>query len=756
MSDTPPRETSFSDLAADAKNLWFVDVSNLWHTLPGDRQVKNIRKILVHHHAGFPHDFTVKHASKRAASGEKAPAKYVDLSTDQGAEGYYKRGYGYHFDVPFVAEDSPDGSKSIIYVVNTADKDASHTGAGQNETGVGISLVGTMRASEEFPMRRDGFPESKVPAEYNAAPGLPSENQRRLLPVLVRFLQEKYGIADCHVQAHFQHGKTTCPGYDTEQWVIDHQDKPRREGKGFCYPVALTAGGTSPPFLQKPDQELARSQDYLRNTVKGRSGYYPFGRRHFWHNGVHLFPAGGTGSPVYAVRDGWVSAARFEKKVVVDGFDYGSAAFVVVHHEDPGVWKQGIAHDSINMKHFVNGSWQPVSVTVPVHPTYFSLSMHLKPLSDDIPWVKRLKEKDVAAYDKAQTDRSKTVTFDDVALPVKTGEIIGYVGTHDPFAALPKSQLKVAAPDVFDAKNQAVLHFEMFSGYNLVERLDPDAKAAKAWTIVDADANALAEVAADKLGNVTGLSAFAKALADHTETMETKDPTYQDPSLWSTFLDEPLLNALSCVIVNHVSEWSADWKAVLNSWYREWGLAKGKEKDDKKRIEKTVDHHLNVIQAFQTGWKMPSFAWRQPAIATYPFFYHPIRLLNWLNGMTRTPDVAGLRYNTMTGITAFDLSPRTLKVAKAAEEGDTTLYIGPHTGTPAISDDAQFTGTHITFRPDAQVYVITAAQKTKGGYTLTIDPPLKKRVTPKTDMRFGGYGWHWAATFAWDTQVIGA
>src|ERR1044071_4501700 len=128
-----------------------------------------------------------------------------------------------------------------------------------------------MRSTEEFPYKRSFGAKNPTPAEYDANPGLPSENQRRILPVLVRFLQERFKIANCHVQAHFLHGKPTCPGYDTERWVLEHEDTARRQGEAFCYPVQLQSGATKPPFLKAPDQELARCKEYFQNTAKGRS-----------------------------------------------------------------------------------------------------------------------------------------------------------------------------------------------------------------------------------------------------------------------------------------------------------------------------------------------------------------------------------------------------------------------------------------------------------------------------------------------------
>jgi hypothetical protein len=753
-----PLDTNFSDLPSDHKNLWFVDISNVWKQQAAQREVKPIRKILVHHHAGDPRDMTKKSPTVKtnplgtATVGEGMPLGYIDIAN---WDEYATRPLGYHYDIPYIRETSPDGTKLVVYLCSHPDRNTWHTGAGQNETGIGVSLIGFTRGLAD----PYGGKFNPAPAEFKNSQGLPSQHQRTVLPVLIRFLQETYNIADCHVQAHFQHAKETCPGYDTERWVMDHEDRSRRRGRGFCYPVQLKSGAAGTPFLEEPDQERARFKEYLHNTRRGRSGFFPFGRRHFWHNGAHLFTS--PGCPVHAVRDGWIVAARFDKQVNVDGSDYGSANFVVIHHEDPGLYDPRDKRPPDQS--LVNNAWMRVIT----HPTYFSQYMHLRPLDDKLAWVHALSEKDAKLYEQIQKNKSLTACFDRkvdntgvknptsvgdvVAIPVKTGEIIGYVGTHDPFAALPKKDLTVAARDIFDAKNQSVLHFEMFSGYNLIERFDPDTQLYKKWTAKDADANALAEIAANKLDQIEGLKDQVPNLRQKLDDMEQKDPQYSDPSLWSTVLDDTLFNALTCVIVNHVSEWNADWKTVLNGWYREWGLTKKQDvAADDTRIKKSVEHHLKVVQAFQSSWTMPRFSWRLPAIEQRPFFYHPIRLLNWLNGMKRTLDVS-LPYNTLSDVTPFDVAPRNLYGQAPAKVGATTVLIPKYTGNPAIADPQQLVGARVFFPPEKSSHrvVRVQAQTQSNNLELQIDPPLNEELKKGARIRVGGYGWHWESQFAW-------
>jgi murein DD-endopeptidase MepM/ murein hydrolase activator NlpD len=741
-----PRETDFKDLPAGQLNLYFIDVSNVWKTKAAARDIKNVRKILLHHHDGPPYDMSVKTKGVKTATGEDMPFSYLDISK---RSEYQNKAYGYQYDVPFV-EEKVNG-KLVVYIVNSAETDAPHTSNGQNEIGVGISLVGSMRSAEEHTELLK-FPNS--PAEYTSAPGLPSANQRRIVPVLVRYVQEKFGVLDSHVQAHFQHGKPTCPGYDTERWVLDHEETARKAGKAVCYPVALDGGGV--PFLKKPAEELARAAKYVRNTREGKSGFYPFGRRGFWHNGAHLFAK--AGSPVYAVRDGWVIAARFEKSVKVDGIDYGSAAFVLVQHEDAGIPDPtGKLEDIVPVWRWDDDAkkWVKGTMSVAVMPTYYSLCMHLAPLDEGLSWVKMLKERDPDAWTAIGKDKTKTASFWDVALPVKAGDVIGYVGTHDPFAGMDK-KAKVADADVFDDKHHAVLHFEMFSAGNLVKRLE-DAAVGKKWTVDDADENALAEVVAKKLEGVEAMKgAAADLLSSRLDEMDTKDPRNEDPSQMAGAMQDDLLEPLSCLIGNHVNEWTADWKSVLEGWYREWGLAKGKaQKEDSKRIQKTVAHQLEVIGGFKWGRGLTDIRNRRLSIDdAHPHYYHPIRFLNWINGLERTPDLV-MPYNTTDGVSAFDVAPRNIAVVSRADEGSAAVLISSNTGNPKITDHQKLVGTRVTVRGKREYHTVTAVTETKDGLEVTVSPPFGAEVKKGTVLRFGGNGWRWVANFKWETNLVG-
>lgn len=753
MAGSPhPRETNLTGLGAGQLNLYFIDVTNVWKSPPPARDVKGIRKVLIHHHAGFPHDLTVKHATQKALSGEAMPNKYVDIAS---GPDFQTKAYGYHYDVPFVEELSPDGKKLVVYVTNLPGQNSPHTGAGQNEAGIGVSLIGTMRAAEENPDGLNFGAKLTPPAEYTAAEGLPSKNQRRILPVLVRYLQEQYGIDDSYVQAHFQHSKPTCPGYDTERWVLEHEETRRHNGTSFCYPIALS--GSAVPFLGTPAKESTRAAAYIRNTRAGKSGFYPFGRRGFWHNGAHLFPPT-AGAPVYCVHAGWVLAARYEKSIEVDGVKYGSGAFVLVQHEDPGIWDQsGSIFDNTPIFRWNSATqqWVPGTVQIPLHPTYYSLYMHLGPLSESVGWVATLKRKDPAAFAAMMKDKAKVVHFKDVSIPVAPGEVLGSVGSFDPFAAMDK-KAAVQDADVYSAAHTAVLHFEMFSVTNLVSRLE-SAGVAKAWTITDANDNALAEAVAAKLKGASGLKDAAKLLDDRLSDMDTADPRNEDPSRMAGAMSDDLLEPLSRIIGAHANEWRADWKSVLSGWYREWGLAKNKIKDDDKRIKGTVEHHLKVIKELQ--WDRALTDYRNRPLAgeteTYPCYYHPIRFLNWLNGLERTPDVPNLPYNTFAGVTPFDVAPRNLNTVAAAGKGDRSVTIAVNTGNPVINGVQKLVGTRLAFPPSRTIYTIQTVTEEKSKLTLTLNPPLEQDIKKGAKIRVGGNGWRWTATLPWETNLVG-
>ncbi len=685
-----------------------------------------IRKILIHHHAGSAKS-TADKLDNGVPKSCKATADFFvneDSPAKAGIQGRGWPGYAYHYDIGY-GEDRAAG-KDLVYQTQHPNRISYHTGAGQNEMGISISHMGSMR--------HIGAPRG---ASYSPDEGRPHESQKRALPALTDYLQEKYGISDLHVQGHFQHRKPACPGWDIEFWIMQREERPRREGRAFCWPIAPGKKDEA-TFLTTSGQDAVVARDLMRSNLRGGSGFFPFGRRFLWHDGVHLFPVSGAGANVYAVRDGWVVGARLNKNVVLDGRDYGSASFVLVLHEDPGLY------DPLDSRtHGSRRRPEPIR--------YYSLYMHLAPLDESIAWVARLKERDRERYDEMTAAPHVGFNVAGVSIPVKAGEVIGKVGVYNPFAAR-SPNLKVADDRVFDASSKPALHFEMFFRDHLVKRFDPDRELHKTITIRDSDRDAIADNIVQKLSKLSG---FGDEMVDHlksaVEAANEIDPGYEDPSAWTVNLSSKLNDALSRLIVEHRSEWGVSWKSVINANYRRWGLDKNER-----------DHYQRVVREFQWWNEVVKSQGIHRAKLTglsanaRPFYAHPVRFLCWLNGLRRVLDreptggIDEAGYPISTNIDA-DLWIRTSIVAKASA-GETTIRINGSVGEDRLK------GGSLRIQGHTQVYVIRSFEVCKKGskrasFDLVIAPSLREDVKAGTAIKLGNYGWHYEQTFAWNTDL---
>lgn len=104
---------------------------------------------------------------------------------------------------------------------------------------------------------------------------------------------------------------------------------------------------------------------YQHTEVEAGRGFFPIGHNAVWHGGVHLYAA--KGSPVHAMFDGTVVAARLSGDAAAAIGDFGSLNFVVVEHE-----VRGSVLNQLGL-----GSNRPATEAC----KFYSLYMHLAPLA---------------------------------------------------------------------------------------------------------------------------------------------------------------------------------------------------------------------------------------------------------------------------------------------------------------------------------------------------------------------------------------
>lgn len=695
-----------------------------------------IRKILVHYHAGGPHG-----TSNMPTTGANAGIPQSCINTANFAiahddpntkdrEGADALGYAYHYDIGYA--EHTDAGTDYCFRTQLETNNSWHTGHGQNEMGIAISHMGAMR---ELSNPKGQF---KTPDD-----GRPSAFQRRVFPIVLKHLQDKHGISNLHVEGHFQHEKPACPGWDIEYWVMQHEDKVRKSGKGFCWPINPDGGNSSAFLSNEAASNIPSAKKLVANNLNGGSGYFPITRRHTWHDGAHLF--GTQGQHVHAIHDGWIVGARVNRSPVKDdsGNDFGSANFVLILHEDPGLV------DLLDSRTHVAENMVPVPIR------YFSLYMHLKPLDFVFDWLSKLTDRDMARFRDATVLDAPALNLSGVALPVKAGDVIGVIDKHNPFAARPATAV-AAKSDVYDASKHSVLHFEIFSSSNLVERFDPDTELSKKWTIEDPNANVFADEFAARLEKLTGipaadLTAYKTAAAD----ADKADPQQQDASVWAQHMTPALNNTFSKLIAKHTSEWQADFDKVLDKRAKDWGLDDAAKKSTKK-IVAAFKWWDDVYKTTGSYDKKQTFL----PDAALSHHYHPIRMLCWLAGLRRTLDhlptggEGADGYPVSTNIYA-DLPDyqRIKPIHAAAASGATQVLI--HAGH--IED--RLKGSSIRFANHLKVYEIDsyAKEMNKGthvAWKLTLKQALDKAVPATTRYKLGNYGWHFENDFAWTTDLV--
>jgi N-acetylmuramoyl-L-alanine amidase len=658
-----PYNIRIMDVSDHVHDHWFVHLN---HRFPRNRRPSkphrpwSIRNIVVHQFAGGTGE-VVGDARHMGAHGfyhrlqqlVENKSSHTVIARGGGTE-YGHSTFGYHFAIPYFADEI--GGRVLVYKMQDLSVASPHTG-GHNSMSIGVSLMGHPR-TYTHPNGRYHTLQTGDTRE-----GLSSELQHKALRGVVRYLQDFYRIPDSQVHGHFTHSanKRECPGYDAERYVLDLEDRlahahsldaaraaivvaqPR-----YCYPVALD--GNAVPGLRRVWERDANGQDsdnnanltaetataveYMTNARSRPGGAFPYGRRPIWHNGCHLHPDS-AGEDVYAVRDGWVIATNLKKEISYqqpDGTtaEFGSASWILMQHCDPPVWD-------------ARTIWRPrVGERRPYPLNYYSLYMHVKPLenaaaADNFEWLKELERRDSALH-QLVTTTDATHAFGSLAIPVRTGDVIAAVGEHASFAIAPDGS-------AVERDRQPLLHFEMFSKDNLLEKFGFNAGVARNWTVNDGTRNPLVEPRhLDPRGNYGDVDLFARLNTRRTE-LEGFDPHEERADLAPQTEHAEFQDAMSKIVARHISEWAAEWSQIPRAVWG--GNRAGSWHNARDQWDLFNEHYVDEMQWLHSAWATRAtrrqlqlstqwIASMRPWPPEHQFYYfHPIRMINWLNGLSR-------------------------------------------------------------------------------------------------------------------------
>ncbi len=294
----------------------------------------------------------------------------------------------------------------------------------------------------------------------------------------------------------------------------------------------------------------------------------------------------------------------------------------------------------------------------------------------------------------------------------------------------------------------------MFFRDNLIKRFDPDDKLHQNITISDADRDSIANDIVRKLERSRGFRDESLTLLETAITdADAADPGFQDASAWSTALGDDLNNALGQMIVQHRSEWNANWNTVINANYRTWGLSIA-ERDHFKEVISQFQWWSEVVMT-EGGYKS-KVTGLTPGVR--PFYAHPIRLLCWLHGLRREMDheisgghdAAGFPLSTNIAADLWKLTP----VKAAASKGDTSIQLR------SSVDENKFDGGSFRIKKHPKVYEISSFTANRSGtkvtsYDITFSPALEDDIRKGSQIKLGNYGWHFEQSFDWDTDLAG-
>jgi hypothetical protein len=185
----------------------------------------------------------------------------------------------------------------------------------------------------------------------------------------------------------------------------------------------------------------------------------------------------------------------------------------------------------------------------------------------------------------------------------------------------------------------------MFSKDNLLEKFGFNAGVARNWTIDDGTRNPLVEARhRDPRGDYGDAALFARLNTRRTE-LEGIDPHEERADLAPQSEHAEFQDAMSKIVAHHISEWAAQWSQIPRAVWG--GNRAGAWRNARDQWDLFNEHYVDEMQWLRSAWATPAtrqqlqlstrwIASMRPWPPRHQFYYfHPIRMLNWLNGLSR-------------------------------------------------------------------------------------------------------------------------
>lgn len=136
--------------------------------------------------------------------------------------------------------------------------------------------------------------------------------------------------ADTSIKGTIDNELAPKPAADGSRYLVytllEAADLAPESASGVYFPVDLGSGALA------SDAGVAAYYDHTEKTIK--AGYFPLGTNTVWHGGVHVHAD--AGSPVVAMMDGVLVAARLPEEDAIGDERYGSRSFILLRHEIKG------------------------------------------------------------------------------------------------------------------------------------------------------------------------------------------------------------------------------------------------------------------------------------------------------------------------------------------------------------------------------------------------------------------------------------